>query len=78
MTKTEFYAILDEIVEEDPGTIQGDESLDDLQGWDSLSVVAFIAAVDKHLNATVPAKELVEAKTIGDLLALVADKIDDL
>ncbi len=77
MTRAEFYVILDEIIEEDPGTVQGGEKLTDLEGWDSLSVVAFIAAMDKHLNVAVPPKELVEAETTDDLLALVADQLSD-
>jgi acyl carrier protein len=75
VTKTEFYRILDGILELAPGTIQGNERLSDLEGWDSLAVVAFIAAVDKHLHFVVAPKPLVAARSVPDLTALVADKL---
>lgn len=77
MTKAGFYNILDDIIEEDPGTISGDELLADLEGWDSLSVVAFIAAMDKHLGVAVTPKKLVEAASVADLMDLVAGQITD-
>ena len=77
MTKNTFYEIIAEIIEEDPGSISGLEMLTDLEGWDSMSAVAFLAAMDKHLSLEIPPKELVEAKSVSDLLALAAEKITD-
>lgn len=77
MTRQEFYKIIDEIVEEDPGTVKGGERLDELEGWDSLSVVAFIGAMDKHLKAQVQPALLAKAETVDDLLGLVSEKIED-
>lgn len=77
MTKAEFYAVIEEIVEQAPGTVQGNELLADLEGWDSLGWVAFIAAMDKRLGMAVPSKGLVEATSVADLLALVADRLTE-
>lgn len=75
MTRAEFYRLLDGITESAPGTIQGTESIDELEGWDSLAVVGFIAAIDKKLGTVVPARQLVEARTVQDLVALVKDRL---
>ncbi len=77
MNKTEFYATIDEILEEAPGTIKGDERLKDLAAWDSLAVVSFIAMMHASLQYTIPAAKVKECRTISDLLALVADKLAD-
>lgn len=75
MTKKDFYRLIDEIIEADPGTIKGGEQLADLPAWDSLAVVGFIASMDKNLGASVSAAQLIEAKSVEDLLRLVVDRI---
>lgn len=74
MTKIEFLQQLDELLEKDPGTLQGPEVLEDV-GWDSLGVISFIALVDEQFEYTVPPKELMKCKTVDDLLALVGDRL---
>ena len=77
MTKSEFYKIIEDIAEVPPGTVKGNEQLSDWDGWDSLAIVAFIAAMDKHLNFAVPPKPLVQARSVPDLVALVAEHLTD-
>ena len=77
MTKDTFYNIIAEIIEEDPGSVSGHELLTDLEGWDSMSVVGFLAAMDKHLSLEVSPKELINATSVADLLALATGKITD-
>lgn len=75
MTKQEFFAQLDEILENPAGTIKGDEKLADLERWDSLAAILFIAMVDQHLGITVDASKVAECKTVSDLAALGGDKV---
>ena len=75
MTKTDFHALIDKIVEARPGTIQGNEKLAELSGWDSLAVVAFISGFDKAFGSPPPADALMECKTVADLAALAGDRI---
>ncbi len=75
MNKQEFFAQLEEFMELDEGRLTGDESLSDLP-WDSLAVVSFIAMADEHLDLSVKPASLADAKSIADLLALVADKLN--
>ena len=77
MTRSEFYRAFEEIVEAQPGTIHGDETLKDLEGWSSLAVITFIAMVDEKLGATVSAQQMVGCQTVPDLLGLLAGRITE-
>ncbi len=72
MNPTEFYALLDEMLELDPGTITGSERLEDLEGWDSLAVISFIALVDEKFDHLVETEKLAAAESVADLYALAA------
>ena len=75
MTHQEFYRLIDQLIEAEPGTIKGGEQLADLPAWDSLVIVGFIASMDKNLNATISITKLVEAKSVDDLVQLVASHV---
>jgi acyl carrier protein len=57
------------------GSLEGDEQLEDLPEWDSLAVISFIALVDEKLGLAVDGEKLANAQTVGDLLALVREKL---
>lgn len=71
MNAKDFLLALDEMLELDPGTLKGDEALDDLDNWDSLAVISFIALVDEKFGMVVEGQKLAKAKSVADLLALV-------
>jgi len=75
MTKKEFYILLDELIESDPGTIRGDEVLANISKWDSLAVIGFIALLDQHFGVSVPAVKIMNCRTVSDLADLVTDKL---
>jgi acyl carrier protein len=77
MTKGEFLRQLDEIVEEEPGTLTGAELLDEVTGWDSLAVVSFIAMVDENLSIVVSPRAIAECKSVDDLVALAQGRLSD-
>lgn len=70
MDTTEFLRELDELLELDPGTLTGGETLEGLENWDSLAVISFIALVDEKLGLVVEGEKLVKARTVADLLSL--------
>lgn len=73
--KKDFLALLEEIIEADKDTLSGNEFINDIDGWDSLAVVSFIAMIDENFGVTLPAQKISEAKTIQDLINLLGDKI---
>ena len=76
MKKQEFIEHLEDLLEMERGSIAEDEMLFNLEGWDSLAVMSFIAMVDEEFGETIKAKQLAEAKSIPDLIALVAHKLE--
>ena len=66
-----FLRHLDEILELTPGTLTGAERLEDLEGWDSLAVISFIAMADERYGVIVEGEKLAASRHVSDLLALV-------
>lgn len=60
---------LESILELEPGTISGTETLEEIN-WDSLSVITFLAMADSNYGLSIPASKLQAVKTVADLLAL--------
>jgi len=75
MTKSEFCERLEEILELEPNTIRGNEELGDLEGWDSLAKLSFIAMVDSEFQTIISAKALLACKTVNELMNLFDGKI---
>jgi|DewCreStandDraft_4_1066084.scaffolds.fasta_scaffold175049_2 acyl carrier protein len=73
MERTELLRSLEELMDLEPGTLTGEESLADLAGWSSLAVIGFIALADEQGVAVSPAS-IAKCKTVDDLLRLVAAK----
>lgn len=72
MTADEFVAEFAEIVEVEPGEISMSTALDEVQTWDSLSQVSFLALLDERFEKSVTSEELEKAKTVSDLWALAS------
>lgn len=70
MNSADFLRELDEMLELAPGTLTGDEKLVEVEGWDSLAVISFIALVDEKLGMVVEGEKLARAKTVADLLEI--------
>ena len=69
--KQVFLTQLDELLELTPGSLKGQEKLDNLAAWDSLAVIGFIALVDENYGINVSPAGIRAAKTIDDLFALL-------
>lgn len=76
MKKSEFLALIDDILEEPAGTVRPDQALEELPDWDSLAMVSFIAVVNGQFGLTLQAEKLTNAKSVADLLALVQNHIE--
>lgn len=70
MNSKDFLLALDEMLELDAGTLTGGEVLADLDTWDSLAIISYIALVDEKLGRIVEGGKLAKARTVGDLLDL--------
>jgi len=75
MNKETFLRRLDEVMSLPQGTIQGDESLGALKGWDSVALMSFIALLDEELEIRVTGKQVMQCQTISELATLAGDKV---
>lgn len=75
MEKHKFLLLLDEVVELEPGTLKGDETIEGLEGWNSLAVISFIALADDTFGLSLQPSKIASCQTVADLVALLGDKI---
>jgi acyl carrier protein len=75
MNKEEFISLLEEASESDENSLSEETLLEELESWDSLAIVSFIALVDEHLEVTLSPDKLANAKTVQDLIVMVGAKI---
>ncbi len=71
MNRQNFLALIDELLELEPGTVNGSEQLDQLD-WNSLAVVGFIALADEQLGVSVSPARLAKCRVVNDLYALLS------
>ena len=72
-----FYRELEVICVLPPGAFVGGELLSFLEGWDSLTVLSFMAMALELLEVSVAVPALVECKSVEDLCRLMGDKISN-
>jgi acyl carrier protein len=66
----QLYRHLEEICQQDPGSITGHEKLADI-GWDSMSSIMFIALADEQYGKQIDASVLSNATAVKDLEQLL-------
>jgi acyl carrier protein len=70
MTREEFLLEMDEILGLPTGTLRGDEKLDELENWDSTSLITLIAVADSSNGVRISPGQIVNCTTVADLLRL--------
>lgn len=70
MTRGEFLLEMDEILGLRPGTLRGDEKLEELVNWDSTSLVTLIALAETSNGVNISPGDVVGCSTVADLLHL--------
>jgi len=75
MHRNEFLLLLDELLELEPGTVKGSETLDSFEGWNSLAVISVMALVDEYFGVSLQPRQIAGCSTIADLMGLLGDQI---
>ncbi len=70
INRTEFLSEMDELLGLRPGTLRGDEKLEELQNWDSTALIGLIALAESTNGTQISPVEVVDCSTVGDLLRL--------
>lgn len=68
MTKEQMLVEVQTMLDDD--TLTPATRLNDIERWDSLSAISFLALMKRSLNASTTADKVQAAATVGDLLAL--------
>jgi acyl carrier protein len=71
MTEKEKIAMLEEMMELDEGTLTPETILADLEEWDSIAVISFIALMDDEFEKTIKGSQIREFRTVADALAVM-------
>lgn len=71
MTKEPKIKMIEEILDLEEGTLTEETVLRDLEDWDSVAVISFIALLDDEFNKIVKGTVIREQKTVADLMALM-------
>jgi acyl carrier protein len=70
MTREEFLLEMDEILGLRAGTLRGDETLDEVQNWDSTALVGLIVLAEEANDTCISPDQVVGCSTVADLLRL--------
>ncbi len=71
MTQEKKLALLEDMMELEPGSLTPETVLEELEEWDSIALLSFIALMDEEFGKTVTGGSLREMKTVSDLLAVM-------
>ncbi|HOW58890.1 MAG TPA: acyl carrier protein [Candidatus Omnitrophota bacterium] len=73
--KDQLNQVFCEVFDNDEIAIRPEMTANDIDGWDSLSHVNLIVAIEAKFKIKFSTKELLTFKNIGDLLTAVQSKI---
>jgi acyl carrier protein len=70
MTRTQFIATVEDILDVPRGTLRDSDSRDTIGDWSSIKDVHILAVISREFGLQ-PTSELIEAETVGDLLSIL-------
>ena len=71
MSNTEFLGHMSRMLELPAEALTGKESLDDLETWNSMAMMSFVAFGDEHFGVILSPRQFAAAATVDDLAKLV-------
>ena len=71
MTNEQKIKTIEEILDLEEGTLTEETVLRDLEDWDSVAIISFIAMMDDEFDKIVKGSVVREQKTVADLMALM-------
>ncbi len=74
-TKPKLNRVFQEVFGDDSIQIADDMTAKDIDGWDSLTHVNLIVAVEKKFKIAFTTKEVVALKNVGDFYRLIVKKL---
>ena len=75
MTVHDGLRFLEQMLDLAPHTLTGAERLKDVETWDSLSTMLFIASVDKQFGVPLAGNRVIRCQTVAELCALLEEVV---
>jgi acyl carrier protein len=73
--ETSIQSIFHRVFESDDLVLRPEMTAFDVEGWDSLTHIRIIVAIEKHFLVKFKASEVVSLKNVGDLFNKVREKV---
>lgn len=70
----QINSIFRDVLDEEEVVLEEKTTAQDVEGWDSLTHVQLVVAVEKHFGLKFPAREISEFRHVGDLVQAVEDR----
>lgn len=71
MTQNEFLGKMVDILDYE-GDLQMDMNLEEMDEWDSLSILSFLAEMEQYAKGSLNSADVKKAKTLNDLYILLS------
>jgi len=79
MNKTEVLqqveTIFKDILDEENVTLTETTTANDVEGWDSLTHVQLVVAIEKHFKIKFSSKEILSWKNVGEMVNAIGSKL---
>ncbi len=79
MTDAQIYdelnAVFRQVLEDDSLQLTPETTADDVEGWDSMNHIFIVVELEKRFAVKFQAAEMEELKNVGELAALVKQKL---
>lgn len=66
----QFYRKMEQLLNAPEGSVKGDQELQTLKNWDSLTILEFMVLADNDFKSDVQPADITKCRTVDDLLRL--------
>lgn len=71
----QIQEIFRDVLDDEEIVLEPATTADDVEGWDSLTHIQLIVAIEKHFKIKFTSKEILSWKNIGELVDCLASKL---
>ena len=72
---SQIQTIFEDILDDEVITLGETTTADDVEGWDSLTHIQLVVAVEKHFKVKFKSREILSWKNVGEMVDCIASKL---